>query len=278
MASNANLDGWMPVAYWPILLAAAPTGIVAIFRIVRSRNRLTSIPQVEFTLASFLLASLALLAYATVGLVRGVVAPYAVKSLLFYTTPLALLLGATWLYPWWQYVNRSLTPRVPIALSRPIHACAWVIAIGLAIWPMARDRSLRTLVREADPFLKTVGKASFVCSQDRSADGARRLLMSRKERYKDALYFDLLCPTTAYFASQSALGRGIHPDAIKLSDHPKQIILDALQAPSVRALLLPPGQDPSVLGVPFHGTDDPPLTRWERMNSSTPIAQRLETP
>lgn len=102
MSGNANDDGWLPVRL-PVVLGVFATGIALVVlgrwirRSVDRREETEEWLQVERVLGGALLAVTSLQLLLTYRFLQGTAAAYAVKTVLFLSVPLALLLLLLWI-------------------------------------------------------------------------------------------------------------------------------------------------------------------------------------
>lgn len=249
----------MPLAHLPLLLAWVPVALVAAWRQVSAplmHPDASATRETESALSAFLLAACTLQTYAAIRLAQGSIAPYAVKSLFYYTFPLALLLLTFWVDRGMQHMG------VNFARTKNVHR-RWcvVLAAVLAIWvvgrPLARDPGLSRKTVAADESQIQRGPRTVPYAHFQAPDEADALLRARQGIRTGVVYLDPQCPFGAYFVSLSALGQGIHPDDLIHGRRPDPEKL--FSRPDIDEVLLPADVDPvAYLGMSVVVRSNPP--------------------
>ena len=227
MSSNAGSDGWLPVGNLTVLLLWVPTLSVSCWRLVRAlpgttarsagfsppsagtarraEARTTNLApaamealRIEPIVAAGLLSAGLFQAYLGFKmLVLGTCAPYAVKSLFFFTFPLASFLWILWGY---SYLERFHKPAAFWAARLvPLAAVLLMAILGYRLVRM--DPGMRwSIPQRADSHRFQRPAPEQLPHQ--VSEALRQLAGS----YPAFYYFDPLQPTGAYYATLIGLG------------------------------------------------------------------------
>jgi hypothetical protein len=195
MAQNASSDGWLPVGSHYLLLVWVPTLLAGlVLYVVRLRSPLESEgAPIEAVLMAGLLASGGLQAYLTYRmLTSGACAPYAVKSIYFFTFPLAALLLIRWAGQWTSQCLERVPPWIPGSL-----------AIGLSVWLggniVRADMGLR---HQVDYSKNHTRKRP---TKDQLPDGVARQLKGSRGEFVGYYYYDPIQVFGSYYATVVSL-------------------------------------------------------------------------
>jgi hypothetical protein len=151
MVDSAGLNGWLPVGPLALLLTWIPLAGLAAWFLIRPIVGRTVQPLTWLSTEPLMTALLAAGALQTVTFLRmlwGSCAPYAVKSLFYYTFPLASLLGILWLVPWCRRLPASWQQYWYAAERRKLlHVLAGGLLLASIGLVYHQDRGLRTFIR-----------------------------------------------------------------------------------------------------------------------------------
>jgi len=234
MTSYAGSDGWLPVSLWPLLMLWLPTWIAVMVmlwgRWSAAKSSAGLEPDFSLVLCCGLLVAGAFQAYLTYGVyVRESIAPYAMKSVLFYTFAFASLL---WIY-WIGKGVRVMAESNPwIALRRPP---AWAVT-GLAV--VAAAAGLVVMLK------KDASRPDY--GSERELARVARVVTAHRGDLVDCLYFDPDQPFGSYFINSACL---LHSKAL-LSSKLRRTGSDLnllLAERGIAALLLPANETPEAL-------------------------------
>jgi hypothetical protein len=244
MVQNAGSDGWLPVGPPGMLLIWVPlAGLAALLLLRPIFVGLTAEPcslhlPTECLMTALLSAgAVQLLAYVRM-VVWGACAPYAVKSVFYYTFPLAALLGMVWLAtlcsgrlpaPWRALLQTAQRRKVP-----------YFLAAGLLLASMAMlchlDRGLRTFVKPGN----AAGPAAcYYPPRDQLPQTISTALAGIAREHEGWYYFDPIQPFGAFYASIVGLNLDWQTAVFcrdKLAAHDYAAVLTH---PGVRGILLP---------------------------------------
>jgi hypothetical protein len=288
MVHVSGSDGWLPVGPPALLLLWVPVAGVAAFMLLRSlRSRPRTFPDelqdISDGLATTLLAAGSLQALTYVKMVLwGTCAPYAFKSVYYYTFPLAALWGLMWLS---LLVARWL-PRSSTALLDSLqrwkvpHVLTGAVALAALVLLHHLDRGLRPFVkaagenarwrdcvvasalRKSDP-TKDDGGPRYYPTRDQLPQAVATTLGQIAAEHQGWYYYDPNQPFGSFYASVV----GLHLDfdtAVFCRERLASGDYAAIEAcPEVRGILVPGTSDqladPAIPGAPIGRFTEYPL-------------------
>jgi hypothetical protein len=200
MVQNAGSNGGLPVGPQLLLLTWVPLAAVAAFLLVRPilARFASGIVTAPIPTECLMTALLAAGAVQSMVLVRMVLwhacAPYAFKTLYFYTFPLAALLGIVGLVPYLARVSASWLPLSPGAMRRMPQVVAASLLLAGVLQLAHKDLGLRRGVSKSAP-------ASDCPPPERLPAAVARTLDGLASDHQGWCYFDPQQPVGAFFAS-----------------------------------------------------------------------------
>jgi hypothetical protein len=276
MKSIAGHDGWLPVGPLPVLLLWLPTLIVglglAARRLIAAVTRAEQEEKVEQVLLAGLLGSGLFQTYLAYKLLDNC-APYTVKTLFFFTFPLATLFWLVWgvrlaqrrdwfAAGWWT---------APAGRRVAIFVASFVLVI--LGWRFAKmDRGLGWGI----PNFASMPDGRVYPPRAYLPHGAATALRELGDNYRGHYYFDPNQPVGSYYASLVGLRMDLDFVQLSLEKSQRRRLEDLLTIDRVRGILMPRYYpDPASLAtVPVEVTDIGRFWLCRLMRTDPPIMAR----
>jgi hypothetical protein len=251
MTTYAASDGWLPVGaisillVWPAILAA---GCIRLGHSLFSRigAELEPVEKIEHVLVAGLLAAGLFQGYLTCKMVQGTCALYAVKSLFFFTFPLATLLWAVW--------STRLTD-----IRRWFAGDWWTTAVRLRFVTLAAILSVTALgirLKKMDPGLRW--RARHPAGLDTHPVAlqpqylphqAAEALCQLADKYRGYYYFDPYQPFGSYYATLAGLQMERSQAAAYFEKCKRSKLENLRTMPGLAGVLVPRSVDPAALAA-----------------------------